>query len=261
MSLVPQSISRMLQSCSAATIRRSAFAAVDFLLPRTCVCCDAGLDEGGNTIVCLTCLARLPRLPAPHCDRCGHPRTLGACRWCQMLPPYVRAVRSVCWVPGGTGAEMVHALKYGGWTALAEPMAQQMARPALPRDVVEERSMLIPVPLAPSRLRERGFNQSEELARALGRIWALPVVSALSRGRSTGTQTRLTPSDRLRNVAGAFATVIGSVELAGRHVVLVDDVVTTAATLNACAQALHQGGARIISYVTFGRARAAGDIL
>ncbi|MDQ6737180.1 MAG: hypothetical protein M3Z30_05735 [Gemmatimonadota bacterium] len=155
---------------------------------------------------------------------------------------------------------MVHALKYGSWMALAEPMARQMSRLGFPRDVVEERSLLVPVPLAQSRRRERGFNQSEELARELGLIWGLPIVSALSRGRSTETQTRLTPGDRLRNVAGAFATVIDSGRLAGSHVVLVDDVVTTAATLNACAKALHEGGARIISYVTFGRARAAGDI-
>ncbi len=155
---------------------------------------------------------------------------------------------------------MVHSLKYAGWTALAEPMAEQMARLTFPRDVVEERSALVPVPLAATRLRERGFNQSDLLARALGRRWALPVLDALGRRRATGTQTRLTPDDRLRNVAGAFANLLCSEKLAGQHIVLVDDVVTTAATLNACATALHEGGARIISYVTFGRARAAGDI-
>jgi ComF family protein len=155
---------------------------------------------------------------------------------------------------------MVHKLKYSGWTALAEPMAEQMARLSFPQDVSEERSVLVPVPLAAARARERGYNQSELLALELGRRWNVPVRGALSRQRATGTQTRLTPGDRLRNVAGAFATVLGSEELSGRHVVLVDDVVTTAATLNACAKALHEGGARIISYVTFGRARAAGDI-
>jgi ComF family protein len=173
----------------------------------------------------------------------------------------VRAVRSVCWVPGGTSGEIVHKFKYGGWTALAEPMAEQMARLNFPRDVIEERDLLIPVPLAPARARERGYNQSELLARLLAARWHVPVTEALVRRRATETQTRLTPGDRLRNVAGAFATVLGREELAGRHVVLVDDVITTAATLNACAKALHEGGARIISYVTFGRARAAGDML
>lgn len=120
--------------------------------------------------------------------------------------------------------------------------------------------MLVPVPLAASRARERGYNQSELLARLLGARWGVLVVEALARRRATETQTALAPGDRLRNVAGAFVTVLGSGDLAGRHVMLVDDVVTTAATLNACASALHAGGARIISYVTFGRARAAGDM-
>lgn len=199
-------------------------------------------------------------MPSPRCDRCGHPRSIGSCRWCDLLPPFVRAARSVCWVPGGTGGDIVHKLKYSGWTALAEPMAEQMARLNFPRDVAEERDLLVPVPLAPSRARERGYNQSELLARQLGAHWNVAVVEALVRSRATETQTRLTPGDRLRNVAGAFATVPGGEDLTGRHVVLVDDVITTAATLNACAKALHEGGARIISYVTFGRARAAGDM-
>ena len=155
---------------------------------------------------------------------------------------------------------MVHKLKYAGWTALAVPMAEQMARLNFPQDVRDERDLLVPVPLAPARARQRGYNQSELLARFLGAHWAIPVQQAVIRQRATETQTRLTPSDRLRNVAGAFATVLAREELAGRHVVLVDDVVTTAATLNACAKILHEGGARIISYVTFGRARAAGDM-
>ena len=249
-------LARNLVSWAGAAIRST----LDLLLPRTCVCCDAALSESDHRVLCTLCVGRLARMPAPQCARCGHPRSPGSCRWCELLPPFVRAVRSVCWVPGGTGGEIVHKLKYAGWTALAEPMAEQMARLNFPRDVTEERDLLVPVPLAPARARERGYNQSELLARLLGARWGVPAQQALVRHRATETQTRLTPSDRLRNVAGAFATVIGSEELAGRHVVLVDDVVTTAATLNACAKALHEGGARIISYVTFGRARAAGDM-
>ncbi|HEY8309045.1 MAG TPA: hypothetical protein VIG47_00750, partial [Gemmatimonadaceae bacterium] len=95
---------------------------------------------------------------------------------------------------------MVHKLKYSGWTALSEPMAEQMARLSFPQDVTEERSLLVPVPLAPARARERGFNQSQLLASQLGLRWNLPVSEGLSRRRATGTQTRLTPGDRLRNV-------------------------------------------------------------
>ena len=161
----------------------------------------------------------------------------------------------------GTGAAIVHSLKYGGWRAVASEMAERMRRVGWPLDVLEERAAVIPVPLSPTRLRERGFNQSELLARAIGNRWNVPVWNeVLERSRVTRTQTRLTPEERLANVSGAFRVRDESRSLLrNAHVVLVDDVVTTAATLNACAAALYAGGARILSYVTFGRAPAAGD--
>lgn len=140
-------------------------------------------------------------------------------------------------------------------------MAARMARTDWPPDVLAERAALIPVPLARDRERERGYNQSELLAREIAESWRLPVWSSvLLRARKTKTQTRLTPGERLANVAGAFSAASGAgPKLRGAHVVLVDDVITTAATMNACAQALFDAGARIISYVTFGRARAGSD--
>jgi ComF family protein len=161
----------------------------------------------------------------------------------------------------GTGAAIVHTLKYSGWHAVAAEMADRMMRLAWPADVVEERAAVVPVPLSAERERERGFNQSHRIARALGERWRIPVWSnVLERTRMTQTQTRLTPEERLANVSGAFRVRDDSRSLLrGAHVVLLDDVVTTAATLNACAAALYAGGARILSYVTFGRAPAAGD--
>ena len=155
---------------------------------------------------------------------------------------------------------MVHALKYHDWPVIAQAMGTRMARVCFPADVEQERAALVPVPLAPSRQRERGYNQSEELARAVGAAWNLPVrTDMLVRARATETQTRLTPGERHRNVSGAFRVCVDRTSLRGLHLVLVDDVVTTAATLNACAAALHAGGARILSFVTFGRAPALGD--
>lgn len=154
----------------------------------------------------------------------------------------------------------MHALKYDGWHALANGMGMRMARLNWPADVTEERTALIPVPLATNRERSRGFNQSERLARAMAVHVALDVwQDVLIRTHFTSSQTRLTPEERLRNVSGAFRVTGDPARLRGAHLVLVDDVVTTAATLNACAAALFAGGARIISYVTFGRARLPGD--
>jgi ComF family protein len=215
-------------------------------------------------LVCGSCWLRAHELPRPRCDRCGHPfdptRRTVDCPWCPLLPPYVRAVRSAYAMPGGQAEHIVHALKYQGWHAVALPMARRMAALRFPPDVEAERAMLVPVPLAVSRHRERGYNQSEVLARHLSRTWTIPVrTDLLERSRSTVTQTQLTPGERRRNVSGAFRATVNRDTLGGRHVVLVDDVVTTAATLNACAAALYAGGARIISFVTFGRAPAAGD--
>jgi ComF family protein len=173
----------------------------------------------------------------------------------------VRAARSVCWAAGPIGLGIVHALKYGGWYRVAEEMGRRMARVSWPVDVTEERAAIIPVPLSRKRERERGYNQSMELAKSVAASWRVPVWNdVLVRARHTETQTRLTPGDRLRNVSGAFSVSSSTrSRLRGTHVMVVDDVVTTAATLNACAATLCDGGARIVSFLTFGRAPALGD--
>ncbi len=248
---------------------RLAEAALDFVLPRHCVACGGAVEGGRVDVACGACWAALPRLAHPSCARCGHPLVVGdlpaprdpgprRCRWCDLLPPYARAVRSVCWAPDGPGGALVHALKYDGWVAAAEGMGRRMAALPWPADVLDERTALVPVPLAASRLRERGYNQSAALAAAVAGRWALPVWDdVLVRARATRSQTRLTPGERLTNVAGAFrAAQPADPRLRGAHLVLVDDVVTTAATLNACAAALVAGGARVVSFLTFGRARS-----
>lgn len=162
----------------------------------------------------------------------------------------------------GSGADLVHALKYGGWRILAQPMAARMARLLDVRSAVL-RNALVPVPLAAARERERGFNQSTRLADALARHWRIPLWDgALERTRNTVTQTALTPQARLRNVAGAFTIVAAfRARCRGAHLILVDDVITTGATMNACAEAMFAAGARSVAYLTFGRARAPGDRL
>jgi ComF family protein len=241
----------------------AARAVVDLLLPRACAACDRLLDAGDRRLVCGRCWARLRELPFPRCERCGHPLSRPECGWCALLSPWVRAARSVCWIPGDTGGAIVHALKYAGWRALATEMGARMARLTWPEDVVRERTALLPVPLSRTRQRERGYNQSVLLARAIGARWTLPVWEhCVERTRDTRTQTRLTPEERRHNVSGAFAVPLSQrSRLAGTHLVLVDDVITTGATLSECAAALFDAGARIISIVTFGRAPAIGDQL
>jgi ComF family protein len=167
----------------------------------------------------------------------------------------------VCWATTGTGGDFVHSLKYGGWTRLAAEMAQRMVRLHLPEDVIAERRAVVPVPLARVQERERGYNQSALLGEPIAAAWGVPLWrDVLARSRSTSTQTRLAPDARAANVAGAFAVPADAAgRVRGAHLVLVDDVVTTCATLNECADALYSAGARLMSYLTFARAPAASD--
>ncbi|HUQ21025.1 MAG TPA: double zinc ribbon domain-containing protein [Gemmatimonadaceae bacterium] len=238
-------------------------ALLDFFLPISCVVCERLVPYNEDGIVCGHCWSKVVELPHPRCDRCGHPRGRFECTWCDFLPPFVRAARSYCWVSAGTGGHIVHALKYSGWKIVSKAMSERIDRLAWPADVVAERNAMIPVPLARSRERERGYNQSTMLARELALRWKIPVWDdVVERARATRTQTELTPGERLTNVAGAFRVRDNTArKLRGAHVVIVDDVVTTGATLASCAFALFEAGARIISYVTFGRAAAAGDRL
>lgn len=142
---------------------------------------------------------------------------------------------------------VAHHLKYGGWPRVAESLAAVMA----PMVESTPGSVLVPVPLSAGRLRRRGYNQAQVLARALGERIGLPVkCDRVKRVRETTTQTALAPEARQANVTGAFVAS-GRVD---SRVILVDDVFTTGATLLAVAQALFEGGAKAVGAVTFARA-------
>jgi ComF family protein len=231
----------------------------DVLLPQTCVVCGRRCRGGALGLACEVCWCRVAWLPQPQCSRCGYPQMNRECSWCRLLPPFVRAARSAAWVPGGVAGALVHLLKYSGWWQVAEGIAARLARLQWPKDVIAERDAIVPVPLSHRRLVERGYNQSEHIAHSLARYWQIPVWRALKRTVATRAQARLTGEARLHNVAGAFEVVVPGAFLEGRHLILLDDVVTTGATLNSCAAALFAAGTRTISYVTFGRARLPGD--
>ena len=190
----------------------------------------------------------------PWCQRCGQPEPhFGPCRLCAQWPGALRSVRSAAWLEEGA-RHAVHALKYGGVPRIADDLAAAMSGT---RPLSDGPSALVPIPLAPKRLRERGYNQSEMLARALARQWRIPVlIDLLVRTRETPTQTTLTPETRLANVRAAFAVANVQCSMISDHwtLIVVDDVFTTGATLAEAARALEQGGAKRIFGVTFARA-------
>jgi ComF family protein len=156
----------------------------------------------------------------------------------------------------GPPRNLVHALKYGGWHAVAEEMGRRMAALPLPLEVREEVGIVLPVPVGRVRLRARGYNQAEMLSRSLASFqgWRHEP-ETLERTRATESQTALHPTERRANVAGAFRVRAGrEATLRREHVLLVDDVWTTGATALACAAALTAAGARAVSVITFARA-------
>lgn len=176
------------------------------------------------------------------------------CALCAELPPSLRALRSP-YLLDGPPRELVHGLKYGGWRALAAAMGRRMAAVDLPREVAEEVRLVVPTPVSPVRLRQRGYNQAALLAEAVAaeRGWTC-APDVLVRSRASETQTALHPSERRANVAGAFEAPGGPGSLRLEHVLLVDDVWTTGATALACGAAMLAAGARAYSVLTFARA-------
>jgi len=228
------------------------------LLPAECLLCRALLSfRDSARLVCDVCRHRWRPVRPPWCARCGQPEPLfGRCRLCAEWPAPFELARSAVWLDAGA-REAVHALKYGGLPRIAADLAAAMVGLDVPG---LDSGLLVPVPLGRARLRDRGYNQSERLARALGRRWRRPVVDLLVRTRDTAAQTALTPEARLANVAGAFRLRSGdcrlriSTQRLESAIILVDDVFTTGATLAEAARALERAGAHTVSAVTFGRA-------
>jgi ComF family protein len=172
------------------------------------------------------------------------------CDECDGWPELLRFARSACLLQPPAD-RLAHELKYRGWPAVARPMGELMARVSWPREA-HEPAVLVPVPTTDERRRRRGYNQAACLAEAVGTASARDVQPLLLRARGSRTQTALQPAARAANVAGAF--VPAGQGIAGRHIILVDDVLTTGATAVECARVLHQAGACCVGLLTFARA-------
>lgn len=220
--------------------------ALDAVFPRNCLGCGTA-----GSFLCASCLATAPRAAPPRCPTCWMPGSLSdsPCWRCRQRPPHFEAARCP-FVFEGVTREAVNTLKYRGLSALvagmAAPMAECLLQWAPPVEAI------VPVPMVGQRRRLRGYNQSELLARELSRLTGLPLASrALVRGRSGLPQARSASQEaRRRNVAEVFA--LGAAPVAG-NLLLVDDVLTSGATLDACARVLRAGGAGPVYALTFAR--------
>lgn len=170
---------------------------------------------------------------------------------CRRMAPPINGIRSAAYFEGVL-REAIHRFKYRGGQALAQPLGQLMAEQWSHYHIPAE--VLIPVPLHPTRLAERGYNQAALLARELGANIGLPVeTGSLTRIRATAPQINLDMAARQENMRGAFRCL--DERIASRRVVLIDDVCTTGATLSACGAALREAGVRSVWAYTLARAR------
>jgi ComF family protein len=228
-------------------------ALVSVALAPQCAACGRVLDTPSRGAVCTDCWSAIVSFLPPLCRRCGDPlpswRTISVesetCARCRRVPSALSACRAIGPYEGSLRT-ILHALKYRGRRSLATPLGRLIKQHG--ERILENADVVVPVPLHWRRQWRRGFNQAEEMAAGLG----LPVAHVLRRTRATASQADLPAARRHANVHGAFS-LRRRVCVSGLRLVLVDDVCTTGATLEACARVLRNAGAADVGAVTAAR--------
>ena len=232
--------------------------AVDVALPRLCPACREPVSDAG---LCAPCWSRLSFIAPPYCERLGTPFPFDAGKGLLSMeaiadpPAYGRARAAVRY--DDVARTLVQAFKYGDRLDLAPVMGRWMANAG--RELLAGADAIVPVPLHWRRQWARRFNQSALLAEVISKASTVPVAySALKRVKATPQQVGLSQSARAANVQGAFRVPAdGRPEVAGRRLILVDDVLTSGATVDTCARALLRAGAANVDVLVFARVVAA----
>lgn len=237
--------------------RAGVAAFMDLVFPPSCLACRKAIAE--TDALCPACWSGMRFIERPFCERLGTPFPLDlgseglVSPEAVANPPVYARARAVAHFDDGPARRLVHRLKYGDRLELAKTMGAWMARAG--DELLSEADVLVPVPLHRLRLIRRRFNQSALLASAISARCGVPVdVDALARLKPTPPQVGLTRSQRALNVQGAFGVEPERrLAVEGRAVVLVDDVLTSGATINAASRALLRGGARRVDVLVFAR--------
>lgn len=219
--------------------------ALSIVYPTQCVLCATQVEQTGG--LCGGCWKETPFIEGLSCDACGAPlpgHEMGRahCDDCLKTPRSWKAGRAA-FVYEGNGRRVILALKHGDRTDLAKPAALWLSHAG--RDILSEKTLLVPVPIHWTRLLRRKYNQAAEISRALSYLTALPMCQdALLRNKRTTTQNGMTVAERQANMAGAISANPKRLQmLEGRRVCLIDDVMTSGATLAACTNAAYKAGA------------------
>ncbi len=229
---------------------------LDLLLPPICHICHSFIPNGGKLHICPQCREQIPAVSSPLCPICGIPFIgMGSdhrCGHCVVHPPHFDLAHSHFRYEGAI-RELIHSFKYNRRTHLRAPLAL-LTLEWLPTFLAHQRpDLIVPVPLHPSRLRQRGFNQAVLIGTVLSRHLSLPLIpDVLVRTRVTEPQITLPAAERHTNVHEAFA-VKKPEAVTGKRILLLDDVMTTGSTLNECARVLKKTGAIHIMAITVAR--------
>jgi ComF family protein len=233
---------------------------LDLLFPPLCIDCRAPVSEPG---FCAACWSGITFLDGPGCACCGLPFPVALdgenlCATCLAKPPAFDTARAILAYDDHSRG-VILALKHADRLELVPGFTRWLSRTG--RAALENSDVVVPVPLHPFRLWRRRYNQAAELARQLAWEWNLPYATALARSRSTPSQGAMASAKaRRRNVMGAFK-VPDPPLVAGKRVLLLDDVLTTGATAEACARALKRAGAARVNVLALARVVKASDML
>ncbi len=230
---------------------------LDLLLPPRCHICKTVLHAPGSLHICPACYVALPVIKTPLCSICGIPFNGSGddhpCGSCLASPPPYRAARAALRYEGAC-RELLHRFKYQQRSHLRRPLGLLTAELLAPFATAWQPDLLIPVPLHQKRLQKRGFNQAVLLAELLSRQWQIPLLrQGLARTRLTTPQVELDRAQRCTNLRGAF-TAPCPAAIAGKRVMLVDDVFTTGSTLAESARTLLAAGCTTVTAVTVAHA-------
>lgn len=229
----------------------------DVIFPPQCLGCAEILHPQSGQLFCPVCKEKIKFITGNLCPICGRayfdsPAESHLCGNCLGNKPYFSCARAVASYETLI-LETIHQFKYGRNLSIGSALASFLADFSFPDFEFQVSSLIVPVPLHIKKLRERGFNQSLILANALGEKQRIPVnFSLLKRRKFTLTQTGLNRTEREKNVKGAFA-VSDKKKVAGKNVILIDDVYTTGATINECAKTLIKAGAQKVAVLTLAR--------
>lgn len=235
---------------SLSVIRETWIGLLDLVYPPKCLVCGAMNPES----ICRACRAGFEPVKLPICNRCGNSRVDGPCRTCESgTPEWVTASRAAGRFEGSLRQAILN-LKYNGKRKLGEPLGCYLADYLATGPFGRLRfDQIVPVPLHPSRMREREFNQAALIAQQVSKALRIPIVEdSLVRIRRTRPQVELPASERAANVRGAFA-VRARADVKGKRILLIDDVVTTLHTADECARVLLDGGAKIVCVASVAR--------